>query len=212
MRMVNLAGSTSTSDPVYGTAEAGPDGVFELPHEFAQHLLAHHRAHWQAEDALFAERSFQEIQDLHNPHTLLSVVAGLRADVADLKARLAEIDGTPALAPTETPAVSPVAGTAPPETPVDSEGQADVAPGESPFVGLVETLSGEYGGHAEDDEIPAGQDDLDFDDGDLADDEDQAAPERAKAGSPPPIRSPKSRKPPATRAAGSQATGTEKDS
>lgn len=91
MRILHLAGATSVSDPVHGTAEAGPDGVFDLPHPFAEHLLKTAAGTWRGEAEHIAELARTELESLRDPRVATQVLAELRERVASLEATVAHL-------------------------------------------------------------------------------------------------------------------------
>lgn len=82
MRMINLVGATSVTDPETGTVhDAGPDGVFDLPHAFAMHLAAKHAGHWRVESEHEAANAAAKVAQLRNPNVLTATVAKLQGDL-----------------------------------------------------------------------------------------------------------------------------------
>lgn len=120
MRILHLGGATSVADPVHGTAEAGPDGVFDLPHPFAEHLLKSAAGTWRGEAEHVAWLARNELEELRDPKVALRVLSDLRARVTSLEATVAGLqaggapdapaaDGTaeqPTEPGTQTPATS----------------------------------------------------------------------------------------------------------
>lgn len=99
MRLVSLTGSAAVSHPVHGDAEAGPDGVFDVPHEFAADLLKL-RAHWRTEHDHLASLAREAVQKLQDPKHAARVLAdvqsrveALEAENAELRAKVAELAG-----------------------------------------------------------------------------------------------------------------------
>lgn len=89
MRILHLGGATSVADPVHGTAEAGPDGVFDLPHPFAEHLLKSAAGTWRGEAEHVAWLARNELEELRDPKVALRVLSDLRARVTSLEATVA---------------------------------------------------------------------------------------------------------------------------
>lgn len=107
MRLVNILGASSVQHPEHGTAEAGPDGVFELPEAFGHSLLVH-AAQWRTEAAHVAEAARKRLEELADPKRAAEVldfvhgrVAEQATQIADLTDRLAALEGA-----AETPAES----------------------------------------------------------------------------------------------------------
>lgn len=92
MRMINLVGATSVTDPSTGTVyDAGPDGVFDLPHAFAMELATRHAGHWRVESEHEAAQSAARKAELRNPRVLTDVVADLRIRLTKAEARIEEL-------------------------------------------------------------------------------------------------------------------------
>lgn len=90
MRMISLTNATSVVDPETGAGyDAGPDGVFDLPHPLAMHLAEKHAGHWRVESEHEAAAAAAKVARLRNPNVLPGEVAKLRDD---LDAALARID------------------------------------------------------------------------------------------------------------------------
>ena len=82
MRVISLTNASSVVDPADGqTYYAGPDGVFDLPHEFAAELAAKHASQWRLESAHEAAQAAAKLEALRSPHVLPGVVAKLREDL-----------------------------------------------------------------------------------------------------------------------------------
>jgi hypothetical protein len=99
MRMIHLPGASSVSDPVHGTATAGPDGIFDLPQPFAEHLLTTAAGTWRTEAAHIAQLARESLDELRDPAVALRVLSELRERVASLEAQVTALGGNPAPAP-----------------------------------------------------------------------------------------------------------------
>lgn len=89
MRLINLTNATSVTDPASGEQfEAGPDGVFDLPHGFATELAERHASQWRLESAHEAQVAAAKVNELRSPHVLPGVVAELRDRLERAEARL----------------------------------------------------------------------------------------------------------------------------
>lgn len=96
MRMISLTNASSVVEPETGKQyDAGPDGVFDLPHPFAMHLAEKHAGHWRVESEHEAALAAAKVAQLRNPNVLTATVAKLRDD---LEAALARIDALEAAA------------------------------------------------------------------------------------------------------------------
>ena len=89
-RIVSLAGVESVSHPTHGEAEAGPDGVFDLPGDFAADLLKQ-RGLWRDEAAHVAAQARESIRRLSDPRHAREVLAELHRTVDQLKATVADM-------------------------------------------------------------------------------------------------------------------------
>jgi hypothetical protein len=128
MRMIHLPGASSVSDPVHGTANAGPDGIFDLPQPFAEHLLKTAAGTWRTEAAHIAQLARESLDELRDPAVALKVLSELRERVASLETQLAALGGKPAPAPVVAVQASvpvPVTGLPPAETPPSETAAAD---------------------------------------------------------------------------------------
>lgn len=110
MRLVNIQGASSVQHPEHGTAEAGSDGVFELPEPFGRALVAQ-AAHWRTEADHIAQVSRKALEELaSNPRRAAEVLHYVRGQIteqaeqiADLTQRLAALE-QPATKTPKTPA------------------------------------------------------------------------------------------------------------
>lgn len=93
MRLINKAGAQSVQHPVHGAAVAGPDGVFDVPTELGQALLAD-RYNWTTEAEHAAERTRAALEDLANPHKAPQVLHDLLSRAAALEHRVEELERT----------------------------------------------------------------------------------------------------------------------
>lgn len=118
MRILHLAGATSVSDPIHGEAHAGPDGVFELPQPFADHLLKTAAGTWRGEADHLAALARQELEELRDPRVALHALSDLRARVQSLEIDVAALKGPPA--DVEEPQTSP-----PDDGGASADGQGD---------------------------------------------------------------------------------------
>jgi hypothetical protein len=104
MRVIALSGAQSLLHPKFGEAEAGPDGVFDLPQEFADALLTH-RGQFISEAEHITAQVARDLVDLADPHKIPQVLLELRTKITDLEAKLAEASGkTPPTPADPTPA------------------------------------------------------------------------------------------------------------
>jgi len=102
MRMINLVGATSVTDPTTGTVyKAGPDGVFDLPHAYATELATRHAGHWRVESEYEAAQSAARKAELRNPQVLTGVVADLRERLERAEARIEALEARGAEGGTE---------------------------------------------------------------------------------------------------------------
>jgi predicted kinase len=92
MRVIALSGAQSLLHPKFGEAEAGPDGVFDLPQEFADALLTH-RGQFISEAEHITAQVARDLVDLADPHKIPQVLLELRTKITDLEAKLAEASG-----------------------------------------------------------------------------------------------------------------------
>jgi hypothetical protein len=115
MRILHLAGATSVSDPVHGEAQAGPDGVFDLPHPFAEHLLTTAAGTWRGEAEHISLLARNALEELRDPRVALRVLSDLRERVASLETTVADLTGRLA-AHGETPE-APTSEAAPEQSP-----------------------------------------------------------------------------------------------
>lgn len=88
MRLINLDGAQAVQHPEHGAAEAGPDGVFDVPTPLGQALLAD-RGHWTTEADHVAAQAQKALEDLADPKKVPHVLLELRTRIADLEAKLA---------------------------------------------------------------------------------------------------------------------------
>lgn len=88
MRLINLDGAQAVQHPEHGTAEAGPDGVFDVPTPLAEALLAD-RAHWTTEADHVAAQAQKALEDLADPRKVPPVLLELRGRISALEAELA---------------------------------------------------------------------------------------------------------------------------
>lgn len=80
MRLYSLTGATALTDPEFGSFDAGPDGSFDLPEEFAERLHAFHfggRPAWETDIERQARLMNEELERRKDPATLLSAVEQL---------------------------------------------------------------------------------------------------------------------------------------
>lgn len=97
MRVISLTNASSVYDPgTNKTVEAGPDGVFDLSHEFAAELAAKHASQWRLESAHEAAQAAAKVEALRSPHVLPGVVADLRDRLEKAEARLDTLEQTAA--------------------------------------------------------------------------------------------------------------------
>jgi hypothetical protein len=90
MRLINLDGAQAVQHPEHGTAEAGPDGVFDVETELGEALLAD-RAHWTTEADHVAAQAQKALEDLADPKKVPHVLLELRTRIADLETELAAV-------------------------------------------------------------------------------------------------------------------------
>lgn len=96
MRLISLTNASSVVDPDTGEQyEAGPDGVFDLPHRFATQLAERHASQWRLESAHEAQVAAAKVNELRSPHVLPGVVAKLRDDLGAALARIEALEKAP---------------------------------------------------------------------------------------------------------------------
>ena len=97
MRMISLTNASSVVEPDTGEQyDAGPDGVFDLPHPFAMHLADKHAGHWRVESEHEAALTAAKVTTLRNPNVLPGVVATLRDDLDGALARIEALEAAAA--------------------------------------------------------------------------------------------------------------------
>lgn len=138
MRVISLTNASSVVEPGTGTVhDAGPDGVFDLPHAFAVELVTRHASQWRGESEHEAAAAAARLSELRNPRVLSGTVADHGGRLARAEARIEELSGTVAdltarIAAFDTPAgaeqgdAGDSAGDATDEDPQNEDtGQAD---------------------------------------------------------------------------------------
>jgi hypothetical protein len=90
MRLINLDGAQAVQHPEHGTAEAGPDGVFDVETELGEALLAD-RAHWATEADHVAAQAQRALEDLADPRKVPPVLLELRGRIAALEDEVAAL-------------------------------------------------------------------------------------------------------------------------
>lgn len=91
MRLVSLTGTDEVSHPDYGSATAGPDGVFDVGDLFGRFLLRT-RSQWLTEADKLAADARAAMQELKDPRRAVEVLAQLRAHSAVQDARIAALE------------------------------------------------------------------------------------------------------------------------
>lgn len=117
MRLINLDGAQTVQHPEHGAAEAGPDGVFDVPTLLGHALLAD-RGHWTTEADHVAAQAQEALTDLADPKKVPHVLLELRTRIAGLEAELAAMREQPPAdepAPTVEDGESPAAAAGEPE-------------------------------------------------------------------------------------------------
>ncbi|HUX71928.1 MAG TPA: hypothetical protein VMV41_15525, partial [Cellulomonadaceae bacterium] len=102
MRIVALSGAQSLLHPVFGAAEAGADGVFDLPATFADELLKQ-RGQFITEGEHLANQVKTSLEDFADPHKIPDALHGLRQRIAAIEAHLG-IGAVPTAAAAADPA------------------------------------------------------------------------------------------------------------
>lgn len=97
MRVISLTSATSVPDQATGESfDAGPDGVFDLPHEFALYLTTKHASQWRSEGEHESALRSARLEELRNPHlvapTLLEHAGRIEQLEAKVEALLARRD------------------------------------------------------------------------------------------------------------------------
>lgn len=101
MRVVSLTGATSVVDPEHGEHHAGPDGVFDLPHPFAEHLTRTAAGMWRGEADHLSRLARESHDELLDPRVALRVLSELRERIGGLETRVAELEAPQATADNE---------------------------------------------------------------------------------------------------------------
>ena len=107
MRIVALSGAQSLLHPTFGAAEAGADGVFDLPIEFADELLKQ-RGQFLTEGEHLARQVQASLEDFADPHKIPHALHGLRERIAAIEEHLGIGAAAGAAAPADPAPVAEV--------------------------------------------------------------------------------------------------------
>jgi len=88
MRVIALSGAQSIQHPTFGTAEVGSDGVFDLPTDFGEELVAH-KGQFITEGEHVANQVRESVLELSDPHKVPQILHDLRARIVALEEKLA---------------------------------------------------------------------------------------------------------------------------
>lgn len=85
MRLYTRTGATALDDAQFGHFDAGPDGCFDVPEEFGEHLRRFHlsgRPAWETDIERQARLVAEELERRKDPATLLAAVEQIVAAAA----------------------------------------------------------------------------------------------------------------------------------
>lgn len=134
MRVVSLTGATSVVDPEHGEHHAGPDGVFELPLPFAEHLTKTAAGVWRGEAEHLSQTARESLDHLRDPRVALHTLSDLRSRVEALEAQVAELAASapPAEAAPKQEQEQEQESAVAPSPDDDGDGEEPVEGGETP--------------------------------------------------------------------------------
>jgi hypothetical protein len=88
MRVISLTNATSVPGPDGKPIDAGPDGVFDLPHEFAVHLTTKHASQWRGESEHEATLHTARLEEMRNPHLVAPTLVDHTNRIQALEAKV----------------------------------------------------------------------------------------------------------------------------